>query len=243
MDLAAGAKNTATCLVLWDGERPLVEAARVGVDDDVLLSLVRSLGPEDLVGIDSPLGWPQAFVEAVSAHARGGEWPGRGERGDDVRPRLRLRETDRVVKRVCGANPISVSTDKLGATAIRCAHLLDALAAERGAVLDRSGVDGVVEVYPAAARRVWGLRPDRSIGEVTDAVGLDLAEGVETLLTSEHAFDALVCGLVARAYRLGQTLVPTPEQIALARVEGWIHLPKSGSLVNLAASTIGNKHA
>ena len=53
--------------------------------------------------------------------------------------------------------PLSVSSDKIGATALRCSTLLAEMTS-KGLLVDRSGVTGVaVEVYPAASLNSWGL--------------------------------------------------------------------------------------
>src|SRR3546814_13209891 len=56
-----------------------------------------------------------------------------------------------------GAQPLSVSSDLSGVAAMRGAriqHLLE----KAGVAVDRSGTNGrLVEVYPAAALRRWGL--------------------------------------------------------------------------------------
>lgn len=74
----------------------------------------------------------------------------------DHRRELRYRATDYRVRQITGRWPLSVSTDRIGVAAMRCASLLDSLAAQ-GAPVDRCG--------------------------------------------SDHAFDALICALVARAAR------------------------------------------
>jgi hypothetical protein len=50
----------------------------------------------------------------------------------------------------------------------------------------------------------------------------------EAVRASDHAFDALVASLVARAASLGRTTVPPPGDVALAQMEGWIHVPTCG---------------
>jgi len=42
---------------------------------------------------------------------------------------------------------------------------------------------------------------------------------------TDHALDALVASLTARAAVQGRTLRPEIGQVDLARREGWIHLP------------------
>jgi hypothetical protein len=51
---------------------------------------------------------------------------------------------------------------------------------------------------------------------------------------SDHAFDAVVAALTARAAMLPGGVDPVPAEFAdLARVEGWIALPAPGSLSRL----------
>lgn len=74
----------------------------------------------------------------------------------DWRRTLAYRETDREASRLTGRWPLSVSTDRLGLTAMRCAGLL-ARIAQSGIEVDRSGAGAVVEVYPGASLRLWQL--------------------------------------------------------------------------------------
>jgi len=238
IDLAAEPPDTAACEIIWlaDGARGRVYTDRL--DDDRLLALMESA---DKVGVDCPFGWPQPFVNAVASHANAAAWPGRGQLGSSHRRSLRYRLTDEVVHQQVGIWPLSVSTDRIGVTAMRCAALLDALAAA-GHPVDRVGGGQVVEVYPAAALKHWGLphnRYKKKEGTIVRGQALDQVLTTLSTLTldgdaldrcrhSDDAFDALVCALVARAATLGLTAPPFPgNQTERARVEGWIHLPTS----------------
>ena len=161
------------------------------------------------------------------------------------RRRLAYRETDRVVTELTGARPLSVATDRLGMTALRCAVLLDRLAGD-GRVVDRSGEhpSAVVEVYPAMALRVWGLaRPgyksanktagaDARLALINDleraAPWLRLGDHRALMHGSADALDAVLAGLVALAHGVGASIRPTPDQRQRARVEGWISIPTVG---------------
>ena len=109
-----------------------------------------------------------------------------------------------------------------------------------GAPIDRSGAGQVVEVYPAGALKLWGLphraykRRDQRAAlaalllELRERAGPSLwldATAEDALRARDHAFDALVAALVARAAVLGRTTAPPPDVSTLARVEGWVHLP------------------
>ena len=82
------------------------------LDDDTLVDAVRTV---DLVGVDSPLGWPVAFVDAVEAHDSLRSWPGGVDRST-----LTHRDTDRAIREHGIRAALSVSADKLGSVAMRC---------------------------------------------------------------------------------------------------------------------------
>ena len=62
IDLAASEARTAACVIEWNEGRGVVTPPVVGLTDDGLLE---AMAPADKVGIDSPFGWPDRFVEAV----------------------------------------------------------------------------------------------------------------------------------------------------------------------------------
>lgn len=122
----------------------------------------------------------------------------------------------------------------IGATAMRASWLLSQ-AEQVGLVVDRSGVEGnVVEVYPGAALRQWGLpysgyKSGRSAGDQRQRVLAKLIEGmgltVTTDVTNDHQLDALICAVVARMARTGRTYPIPEEHRESAQLEGWIHMP------------------
>jgi predicted nuclease with RNAse H fold len=236
IDLAAEPRDTAACDITWLADTAVGRLCTDRLDDDRLLALIEGA---DKVGVDCPFGWPEPFRNAVAVHALGQTWPGRGQPGAGHRESLRYRLTDQVVHQQVGFWPLSVSTDRIGVTAMRCAALLDALTA-LGQPVDRAGGGRVVEVYPAAALKHWGLphrgykKKDGAIvrGQALDRLLAKLptlrleVEALDRCRHSDDAFDALVCALVARAAALGLTTPPRPgNQVERARVEGWIHLP------------------
>jgi hypothetical protein len=97
-----------------------------------------------------------------------------------------------------------------------------------------------VEVYPAASLRCWELPHrwvkgaknltalDELVARLQQAAPwLDLA-GYETDCRScDHALDAVVAALTARAAAQGLVTVPGIDQLDAARSEGWIALPTS----------------
>jgi predicted nuclease with RNAse H fold len=250
IDLAAQDKKTATCSIRWSSGVASVAAPRVGpgggVSEEALVDAVRS---GTWLGIDSPFGWPGTFVDAVSGYARREPWP-------DMPPdSLRYRLTDRIVRDELKLSPLSVSSDLIGVTAWRCARLLTLARAGRKAA-DRTGRDRIVEVYPGAALKRWGLdrrgyktsgnaekkKAQRSKRELllreidVSAPWLRWQDDArERCIESDDALDAFLSALIARAAAVGSTVWPkTRAQWRAARAEGWIHLPRAGSLPNLA---------
>lgn len=235
VDLAADARRTALAVVAWTAGAARVETLTLGVDDAQIADAATGV---TRIGIDCALGWPDAFVSFVSAHADAERAPA-VDGGADWRRTLAYRATDVWVRELTGRWPLSVSTDRLGVTALRCAGLVGRLAA-RGIAVDRSGVTGTVaEVYPGATLRGWGFdtrgyRVDaearRGLRDalVAAAPGLDLGPFAELVVSSADAFDAVIAAFGARAAALGRFTPPPPELAAQARREGWIVLPTCG---------------
>ncbi|MGW9630228.1 DUF429 domain-containing protein [Agromyces sp. NPDC055520] len=242
VDLAADTKKTAVAVIRWERGRATVEQVVLGASDGLIVEVAVEV---DLMGIDCAFGWPDDFVEFVSRHAAGARVDLSRDEGMDWRRRLAYRETDREVLRRTGRSPLSVATDRLGLTAMHCAALLDALA-DRIGQIPRGGSGRVVEVYPAAALRLWELnRPnykvdaDVRVGLIANleerAPWLDLETVRPQMIRSDDAFDSVIAALVARAHALGGTHPVPPAVREQADREGWIVLP-SGGVEGLAGS-------
>ena len=238
VDLAAQPASTGV-VVLEPVDRGRWSAAVPGGEatDELLVELGAAAG---MVGIDAPLGWPEPFVHAVSAHLDHRPWPGTQDR----RP-LTHRRTDDVVVELGWGRPMSASADRLGSVAMRGALLQREWAARWGAPEPRDGTGPLAEVYPAAALRAWGIdsvgykasgtkaaaAPAVRAGIVAtlrDAAGswLDLDGVAEAVVDSDHLLDALLSALVAVAVAQGATLGPRDaEERRLGAIEGWIHVP------------------
>ena len=231
VDFAAQPQNTATCLVHWEPGKAHADTPQLGVDDKNLRVLMEEA---DKVGIDVPLGWPKAFVNSIMAHQRKEMWPAETMRD------LRLRKTDQFIEEKTGKRPLSVSTDRIGITAFRATALISAIA--NADYMDRTGHGKLVEVYPAAALLRWELKP--LVKRDTPKLAAALIERTSSWLcltddardrckTSRDALDSLIAALAARAAALG-FCEPIPEKLAsAAAIEGWIALPKPGSLEKL----------
>jgi hypothetical protein len=240
IDLAAGTKKTFACL-LSPADGGLRASVAASCDDQMLFELARGCKK---VAIDAPFGWPSQFVDALNAHRAGRAWPAPDDGQPEVfRASLSFRATDRVVMHT--RRPLSVSTDRLGVTAMRCALLLHRWSSKTP--VDRTGRAKFVEVYPAAALIRWGLGGSgykrsnhTALGTLLGALRKQLPElemsddDHRRCASSDDAFDALVAALVARASLLGLTDPPPTTHRETAAQEGWIHLPVRGSLPFLA---------
>ena len=240
VDLASDPRRTGPCLLEWLAGRARLVELDVGADDERVLAAHRAA---DVTGIDSPFGWPAPFVGFLCSATR--LLPEAAESWDPaVRDGLRYRATDRAVRDAVGRWPLSVSSDLIGVVAMRCVGLLI-----RMGVTSRAGADGVFEVYPAAALARWSLanrgyggvraRPRREVllrALIRRAPWLDLGTKAQRalLVDSADALDALIAALNTRAAALGHTEPPPHELRREAAREGWIALPRPGSLERLA---------
>ena len=244
VDLSAEPRGTGIAVIDWAAGGGRLKEVRVGADDAAVLA---ALNDTDRAAMDCPLGWPEPFVDFLVAHRAGRAAAPVGQSGLEWRRTLSRRATDlHVAETVPGCVPLAVGADRIAAVAMRAAGLLAALA-DDGKRVDRSGDGLMVEVYPAAALRIWGLtsRSYKGTGNRA-ALGL-LVDDLQTALPdfdwlghdpvcrqSDDALDAVVCALAARAAHLGLTAGPPVHLSARAATEGWIHLPRDrGSLARL----------
>jgi hypothetical protein len=241
VDLSYKDAGTASYVIAWSGSSAVVIELTLGVDNATITDLV---GRVAKIGIDVPLGWPAAFVDAIAQHARDGSWPEDYRHADTSAYRYRRTDVS-LWKMLKTSPPLSVSTDRIGIPAMRAAALISRLPAP--VPLDGSGV--LVEVYPAAALHRWGL-PSRGYKRKENSVARrELVERFRArtagwlrlsgthfalCLASDDAFDALIAALVARAVTLDLVETIPPEHHAAALREGWIAVPRLGSLDLLA---------
>ena len=240
VDLSSQAAKTAACVIDWCDQRATVLELTVGVDDDTISTLIAQV---DKLGIDVPLGWPIAFADAMSGYSSDGMWPVAYQHSDNAS--YRYRRTDLWVWKNLGTSPpLSVAADRIALPAMRAAGLLSRL--HHPTARDGSGI--VVEVYPAAALRRWGL-PSRQYKRVRNSeVRRELATrllaeatwlsiesgGVDLCIASDDALDAVVAALVARAAATQLVESIPSEDLTSALREGWIAVPSKGSLHRLA---------
>lgn len=232
IDLSADVKKTGVARLQWRGEVATVVELGVGTHTDPdLCELIQAV---DKTGVDCPLGWPSPFIDYLIAHRAGGHELDVPE----TRHSLRFRATDLHVIETTGMQPLSVSADRIGSAAMRCAAILSTLTKD-GVAVDRTGRTGpVVEVYPAASLKTWRLphngykTPANSSAraKLVDAIGedlpwLDFGTHAETCIHSDDALDAVICAVVAGLVHRGDRPDIPEGSIPAAEVEGWIALP------------------
>jgi predicted nuclease with RNAse H fold len=222
IDLSSMPKSTVACLLEWTSERvkatlPILQCSDVKLDE--------LIEQADVVGIDAPFGWPKPFMEAVSSWKLE-TWSAK------ERITLQFRETDLQVQRQTGIWPLSVSSDRIALPAMRAMALLN-----RHGVTDRSGDGKFFEVYPAGSLSCWNLqyrgykRLDQECGRLRQHILRKLRlrmpwlEVPESYADSPDALDALIASLTVRSAVQRLTRHPDESQLAIVRVEGWIHLP------------------
>ena len=247
IDMSAQPKGTAWCAIGWSDAGGKVEgfSGSSGVADKELLELIRS--QKGRIGIDVPLGWPAEFVRSLAQYARGELWDTRTDRA------LRLRRTDEFVHdrlQLDGAKalwPLSVAADLIAHPAMRVAAVLSTAQLSG---MPRDGSGPIVEVYPASALSQWRLPctayKAKNIDNRCNLVDRILAvlgarvqvtdEQRERLRSSDNCLDAFVAALIVRCHETGWTYPVPPESAVAARCEGWVALPKPGSLTAVSSS-------
>lgn len=226
-------------MIGWDERGPAVLGIERGCDD---AAIVAKAGGRRRIGLDVPLGWPEAFRAAIGAHARFEPWAAPADT-TAARDRVAFRHTDLDVRARTGHRPMSVAADSIALVALRAAGLCERLRGELGIEIDRSGVSGAVcEVYPGGLLRVWGEHPggygakaarragarDRILTALERRAGLVISPEERHRLATEprsDPLDSVLCALLAGMVERGETLGPPAELRGAARVEGWIHLP------------------
>jgi len=236
IDLASQDKSTAVCEIEWAQSGADVREVRCKISDNEIKHSLENV-TFIKIGIDIPLGWPDAFVEAITHHHADSGWPEVSMR------QLRYRATDEFVNTELNTHVLSVSSDLIAIPTFRAARLIAGL----GGPIDRSGKGRICEVYPAGALSRWNLPFRKYKGrnvEVRHRLVEQILSRTRDWLTlstrdrtlceqDDNALDALVSGLVARASCKG-LVDGVPDHLkGRAAREGWIALPVANSLERL----------
>lgn len=238
IDLSADHTKTAVCVLHWTKSEFEVAGGQLFKGSAThpleVSELVELIGSSDWTGIDCPFGWPAPFVEALKGWNKVDGDPFPEPRSLDYQRRVTDQQDE-----LNGMVPLSVSSDRIGVTAMKCTQILHATR-----TLDRSGWQTgtrVVEVYPAGALNSWGLDPKgykQSAGRIKRSKLLDELlrllgdtariedKEMDLLRESDDCLDAFIASLVARTRSKGRTTRPGGADKTAASTEGWMHLPK-----------------
>ena len=257
------ASKTGICEIEWDSMSATI--TRLDVKniktknewDIVKQAVVEAHEKGWWVGIDAPFGFPEAFGQSVEAlrdptgKTSGSPHTFSQAPFSDARV---WRATEKITKDASGIDHLlSTVTDQITGHVINCDDLrYEAIGRARNWADGRLGcTTGIVEVYPAAALKIWKAPVGNYKTDKNDLEELVkwlfrrrsapwLRAGTNrnkstlnrnTLKSEADAFDALICALIARLASLrGGPTCPyhhafTPTQMDLFRSEGWIHLP------------------
>lgn len=239
VDLSVQPKKTGVAWIDWSPSEARVRDLVLDSGDEHAADelITQAVMEADKAGIDCPLGWPEKFIEFISAHHAGNVIVPAEVAGRDWRRTLAYRVTDKAVYDTTGLKPLSVAADRIGYTAMRCASLLAQLAS-KGQPVDRCGTGVVVEVYPAVSLKQWGLPHHgfkgkgkaEPLSQVVDALlaaapWLMLGPYEDKCRRFDDALDAVIAALTARAATKGLVTTPTTTQAATSSTEGWIAVP------------------
>lgn len=238
VDCATDPRKTGLCLGRFTKGRLNIEEVRLGDDEDSMLRCL--LGWLDsptrtLIGLDAPLGWPDALRNTLPDH-RAGQGTGHDSRA------MFSRVTDAFIqKHPCfGKWPLEVGANFIARTANHTLALLDELRRELklpvGLAWDPETWSKVaaIEVYPWAtlvahgvevpSYKLKGQRDGRAqILEGLLNESVDIAEAARCCcLESADALDSVVAALAVADFVRGHAMGPPEEMTEVARREGWI---------------------
>lgn len=190
-----------------------------------------------LLALDAPLGWPISMGAALIGHSA-------GSLPSAAADCMFQRQTDRLVEERIGKTPLEVGANLIARTAHSALRHLDQIRECLGSTAPLAWnpalVKGaqVMEVYPAATLLAHGLSDTGYKGtspehrETREKLTEDLAKNQHLggvagdvqvrMVETDHALDAVVCCLAAADFLRDDVIRPKPDQLPLAKKEGWI---------------------
>nr|WP_320049426.1 DUF429 domain-containing protein [uncultured Desulfuromonas sp.] len=221
IDCATRPQKTGVALGVLHDDRVIIERCAVGDRHHGALDLILdwvSRDDEVILGLDAPLGWPEAMGRQLVNHQAGMAL------SSEAHAMFR-RYTDTEIKQRLGKQPLDVGSNLIARTAHMALTLLQQLREATGLPIPLAWAPcederwRAIEVYPAATRLVHGVRDKGGHLAGLESV-LDWSCVSAVVAASDDAADAAVCALTAADFYRGRTLPPPDE--ALARREGWI---------------------
>jgi hypothetical protein len=232
IDCATQDKRVGLALGHDEGQTARIEQVLTG---SMVASVVETVAawaaPEapTLLALDAPLGWPAGMGPALGRHEAGAPIAMEANR-------LFRRETDRAVREATGKRPLDVGAERIARTAHAALELLQALRERTGEAIPLAWeprlADGLwaIEVYPAGTLAACGVdaRGYKGPGAVAPRRALlrflgeqvRLPADCSLMVENDDALDAALCVLAGVDFLRGRVLAP--EELGLARKEGWI---------------------
>ncbi len=238
IDCATQPEKVGLARAAWDGQRLVgLQIHQNQKDTDVagvVASWLLSTEGPYLLALDAPLGWPAAFGTALAGHAAGGPLP------VEAAPFFR-RLTDRRLEKV--HRPMDVTADRIARTAFWAVNLLGEAARRAGRPIplawDYRSLEplSAIEVYPAATLTQLGLparaykkaRQSQPRQVIIEGIRPFFADGTDFSPCLEDAdqLDAALCLVAGMDFICGRC--PAPDDLALAKKEGWIWAREKGA--------------
>ena len=183
--------------------------------------------PGALLALDAPLGWPVDLGDALADHRA-------GDPIDALSERLFARATDHEVHARHGRMPLEVGAGWIARTARATLGLLDEVRQATGQPIPLAWSSdperaAAIEVYPAATLIAHGHAlpgykvpgsPARAAVVRAWPGAVVVPSSLDLVALNTDAFDAIVCVLAGADFLAGAAR--GPDDVALARREGWI---------------------
>jgi predicted RNase H-like nuclease len=237
IDCATDVKSTGLSLGSYYDNKIELKETRLGSKSTSVSETIYSwISPNEkvLLAIDAPLGWPANLGQALYNHNA-------GQVIDIDSNDLFRRETDRFIKRNLGKQPLDVRADRIARTAHSALRIINELGRLVGKSIELSwdnlflkGISAI-EVYPAATLGCYGIKSTGYKEKNQQQIRREVISGlrahmimlndVDMLEQNADALDSAVCLLAAKDFIEGN--VYYPENISLAKKEGWIWVKRT----------------
>ena len=231
----ASSRGTLEVLGVRKGSSSAKEAGWAKIVD-AITQLASGSAPV-LLALDAPLGWPISLSAALIGHSAGSLPSASADC-------MFQRQTDRLIRKRLDKKPLEVGANLIARTAHSALRRLDQIRESLGSAAplawNPAQITGtqIIEVYPAATLVTHGLtdtgykgtKPEHRNERVALTTKLAKNEHLRGIAgdvrlqmeKTDHALDAMVCCLAAADFLRGEAMPPEPEQVPLAKKEGWI---------------------
>jgi len=235
IDCAVQEKNLGFALGEFDGKQAVIAEVTSGRTQYAVLETIADwcdTANPILLTLDAPLGWPIELSQALNKHVAG--------QPINIEPDLMFRrETDRVVREKIGKQSLDVGADRIARTAVAALKLIDDLSKKIQRPIPLAwqpiGANDIaaIEVYPAGTLATYRINVPGYKKKDGHAARRKLIDKLKSYLIfptdqkrvvqmekNDDALDAAICILAGADFLRGDVL--QPEDIALAKKEGWI---------------------